>query len=768
MSTRDTIVRNTFWYGVVTAAGLVAGLLTSVVLARGLGPARMGEYSYLIWLLRAITVVATLGFPFAVTRYTASALGQGRPALASAFLRLLLRRQLVVAAAAVVLLAPLVLQAAPLEFRGPMLAMLVGLFPTTAEAVYAHAAYGAQRYDLTAQVSTVKMTLQLLSAAVVVTLGGDFLALVVGGLVGTSISCLLQRRRALALYPAAAGAVPDDARRELRAYLIPLSIVAVLDTLVWDRSEIVFLRLYTSSEQIAFYSLAFGLASRAMTAPSVLIGALLPALATLDGRGDRAAFGRVYRESLRAVAIVGAPLVVVGTALAPGLIRLLYGAPYLPVALLLGPMLLVSLVGVMRQVAWSALRAVGDRRWALHATWLGAAVDVGTAVALVPAWGVWGAVVANAAAQLLAAAVAFVAVARRQRCGFPALDLLRIAAAAGAGLAATWIAARRGDTFLDLLAAGTAGLLAFAAAAGVLGALGPGEWALVERPLRALPRWARRTALAGGVGLALAALYAPVAGRLARVWLGVPYYSYGILVPVFSAYLVWDARHRLAAAAPAWRRPWLALAGAGLLLLAVGDATGSLTLATLSLPVIAAGLGLFVLGPDGFRGLAFPVGFLAFMAPLPEGAIPALSLPLQRLAAWTAATALPPLGVPAVRDGLFIHLPAVTLHVSEACNGLRFLLAMIVVGTAFAWTAGGRLGRRLAVVGLAVLVAVVANLIRVTGTGLLAHYWGPRAAAGFFHVAYGKVVYLALLVPFVVGVARLRRPVRLRRADHGA
>jgi exosortase/archaeosortase family protein len=56
-----------------------------------------------------------------------------------------------------------------------------------------------------------------------------------------------------------------------------------------------------------------------------------------------------------------------------------------------------------------------------------------------------------------------------------------------------------------------------------------------------------------------------------------------------------------------------------------------------------------------------------------------------------------------------------------------------------------------------VLVAISANLIRVTGTGLLAHYWGPEAAAGFFHLAYGKVVYLIMLVPFVVGVLFLRR-----------
>ena len=42
------------------------------------------------------------------------------------------------------------------------------------------------------------------------------------------------------------------------------------------------------------------------------------------------------------------------------------------------------------------------------------------------------------------------------------------------------------------------------------------------------------------------------------------------------------------------------------------------------------------------------------------------------------------------RDGLFIHLLTVTLHITAACNGLRFLLAMIVLAVAFAGAMPGR------------------------------------------------------------------------------
>jgi exosortase len=250
---------------------------------------------------------------------------------------------------------------------------------------------------------------------------------------------------------------------------------------------------------------------------------------------------------------------------------------------------------------------------------------------------------------------------------------------------------------------------------------------------------------------------------LAIVWVTIPYYSYGFLIPLFSAWIIWDGRARLTPSQPGWSPVGLALLGAGVALLEAATVMQSLTLAALSLPCMLGGAARLLLGRERAQALVFPLAFLVFMAPLPRAALLAISLPLQHLAAWFAGHALSVLGVPSSRVDLDIYMPGIVMNVSEACNGLRFLLAMLVVGTAFAWTTQTRTSRRLAVVMLAVIVAISANLVRVTGTGLLAHYWGPETAAGFFHMAYGKVVYLVMLVPFVAGVLFLRRH-RLRSA----
>jgi exosortase len=283
--------------------------------------------------------------------------------------------------------------------------------------------------------------------------------------------------------------------------------------------------------------------------------------------------------------------------------------------------------------------------------------------------------------------------------------------------------------------------------------------------IAATPTAARRrtdTTAALGLGAAVVALYVPVLRELVAVWLHVTYYSYGFLVPVFSAYLVLDALRDDVRADRGGRMSelhggGLVMMAAGLAVLGLGVAAGSLALRTLSLPVVLLGVALTTLGPALARRLAFPIGFLVLMTPLPDGVLPALSLPLQQLAAFVAEHALRALGIAVARDELFLKLPSVTLHVTEACNGLRFLLAMLVIGTAFAATTQRRPWRRAAIVAAAVAVALLANLARVTGTGVMAELWGAGAAIGLPHVIWGKVVYVAALVPFIAFVLIMRR-----------
>ncbi len=486
MTVRDALIRNTFWYGCVTVLGLGTGFVMSIVLARGLGPSRMGDYSYVLWLSRTIDSLATLGFAFATTRYTASALAQDDPGLAWSCVRYLRKRQMIATTVVAALVLPPVIWFSPPSIRWSIVAIVLVMFPLTLEQIYSNSVYGAQRYDLTARVSTVKMTLQLAAAAGALALGLDIFGVVVATSAVVLVSCALQRRSARGLYRAAPTAIPAAMKAEMRAYLIPLSLVVVLDSLVWDRSEVFFLRLWASSQDIAFYSLAFGLSSKAMVLPEIAVGALLPAFSALHGSGATTEFARVYRTAIRSVALVGVPLATLSVALAPTMVRLLYGDAYTPVAALFCALIAVSVFGSARRVAWSALRGVGDRRGAVMATAVAAVVNVAAAACLTGPWGTWGAVVANTGAQVIATVWALAVMYRTYRCAMPAVDLAKICAAGLVALAVTVVVAGPSATLARAALASVAGLATYLATAIALGVIGVREWRVLITSTRRL------------------------------------------------------------------------------------------------------------------------------------------------------------------------------------------------------------------------------------------------------------------------------------------
>jgi len=131
MNIRAALLRNTAWYGVVTIVGLLSGLAMSVILARGLGPALMGDLSYVTWAERTLTALATLGYTFATARYTAEALAREEVGRGWSIVRLFMRRQLVTTAIVMLVAVPLVVLFAPGSLKAALLVVTVALVPIT-------------------------------------------------------------------------------------------------------------------------------------------------------------------------------------------------------------------------------------------------------------------------------------------------------------------------------------------------------------------------------------------------------------------------------------------------------------------------------------------------------------------------------------------------------------------------------------------------------------------------------------------------------------
>ena len=256
------------------------------------------------------------------------------------------------------------------------------------------------------------------------------------------------------------------------------------------------------------------------------------------------------------------------------------------------------------------------------------------------------------------------------------------------------------------------------------------------------------------VAAAIVVAYAGIAVGLVRQWSADENYSHGFIVAPLAAWFVWERRARLRAIEPRPSALGLLAIAASLCVLMVGVLGAELFLSRLSLVGVLAGAVLFLLGWGHLRALAFPLAFLLLMIPLPSIIFNQIAFPLQMFASQAGAATLDLAGVPVLREGNILELPTTRLEVAEACSGIRSLVSLLTLAIVLGQFSLARRWTRAALALAAVPVAIVANAARVAGTGLVAHFWSPELAEGFFHSFSGWIVFAVAFVA-LLGVQRL-------------
>jgi exosortase len=245
--------------------------------------------------------------------------------------------------------------------------------------------------------------------------------------------------------------------------------------------------------------------------------------------------------------------------------------------------------------------------------------------------------------------------------------------------------------------------------------------------------------------LLVGVLYSSILFHLVKQWAGDPNFSHGFFVPAFSLYMLWQDRSRLAKLpqVPSW---WgLLVLFLALNVLVVGVLGAELFLSRISLLLVIAGLVIFFYGWQFFRAILFPWAFLVLMVPIPAIIFSQITFPLQMLASKFAAATLPLLGVPVLREGNIINLPAMPLEVAEACSGIRSLLSLTTLAIIYGYLMETRTAIRIALAVASIPIAILANSLRIVGTGLLVQYWDADKAEGFFHTFSGWLIFVISL-----------------------
>ena len=378
-------------------------VVTSIVAARFLGPTDMGRQSFIAFVQIALVVAVTGGLPFSLLRFISETVGRGEQAKVLGLLSWAWRLE--IGAALVgggVMVGAGVLGASPATAW-----LLAGLVCALAvlQTVPAAVLGGLQSWRGVSILGLVTGGLATVGIFGVLAAGGGIVGMfaveVVIGAVNLVISGILARRLLRSLAPAPA----DD--RELRRRVIRYAAVGTINTflgfVVWRRAEFLFLKAYSSDEQIALYSIAFAAVFALNQLSQAVAGVISPAFATLLGAGRMDRIRSGYSRTLRLVLLLTLPLTAATVTLGPAALGLVYGDAYRDAGTLLvimGALLPAISTG---SVGRALLGGLGRQRVNLIITVVAASLNVALNFILIPRYDAVGAALANAVAQLTAA-----------------------------------------------------------------------------------------------------------------------------------------------------------------------------------------------------------------------------------------------------------------------------------------------------------------------------------------------------------------------------
>jgi O-antigen/teichoic acid export membrane protein len=440
-TTGRSVLRGGLWYLASYAVPQLYTIVLSVVGARFLGPDRLGVQSFIAFVsLSTITALSSSMYS-ALMRYVGETLGAGRSDLLPGLFRWAWRIEAAAAAVGAGSIAAAALLGAEPGSAWLLAAVVcaAGILHTVPTAVL----IGLQRFRQAAVVGLTTGFAATVATVIVLWAGGGitgmFAVEAVVGVLNLAWTGTLARRSV----PRTRTSERDRAaavrlRRGVGRYALLSSVGLVLELIVGTRSEFVFLQHYSSHSQIAFYSIAFSAVAALRLFPRALGGSTTPAFATLYGARafDRISSG--YSRALRLLVLGTLPLTTIAFALAPALIREVYGQSYGEVARPLQILLLAFPLIALSSVGNAVLVGYGRIRLPLIANTVAAVVDIGLAFLLIPHLDAEGAAIANVGGEGTYVALVLVFAARLVRpVDWRPWAIMRgLLAAAWAGLAA--------------------------------------------------------------------------------------------------------------------------------------------------------------------------------------------------------------------------------------------------------------------------------------------------------------------------------------------
>lgn len=254
--------------------------------------------------------------------------------------------------------------------------------------------------------------------------------------------------------------------------------------------------------------------------------------------------------------------------------------------------------------------------------------------------------------------------------------------------------------------------------------------------------WKKCIFWGAGALLGVLVLHIETAARAIDLWSSSSAYNYAFLVLPIAAYLVWEERSRLAEMTPEASLLGLLVVFVFSFSWLVADAVGINEGRQLSLVGIIQGILLTVLGVRIFRLLLFPITYLWLLVPTGEFVVPTL----QKVATAGSEWLLNISGIPNFVEGFLIQVPAGNFLVEPGCAGLNFILSSLALSLLYGKLTYRRWRTRLICILAALLIAVLANIVRIYLIIAITQITDRRLNIADDHILYGWGFFAVIML----------------------
>jgi O-antigen/teichoic acid export membrane protein len=404
MSNTKTIAKNTGWYGLENAISIFVTMVTSIAIARTLGPTKMGYIIYVVWIAQVSASLGSFGIPATMRKYMAEFLGMGDRGTARYVYARTLLMQMGLAALAAGGVVCWVLSDAHAGYRLASVLVALSIWPGMVNSISAQANIAAEELSANLPGSIVSMIAFFFAIAATVVFKWGVVGVGAAMLAMRTIDCLVRliptMRRIMAWETT--HVQPPGLRNRMLTFAWQSVTSTAVALIVWDRSEFFLLKhLCSDIRQVAFYSVAFSMAEKLLLSASIFGTAIGATIFAQYGR-DKTRVPEITASAFRYLALSSIPLHVIATSLAAPLLLLLYGKQYIGALSVATLAPILCLPKAFLEPARNLLQSAERQSLVIFATALAGVVDIGVAWSLIPAHGAVGACIGSGAAQITA------------------------------------------------------------------------------------------------------------------------------------------------------------------------------------------------------------------------------------------------------------------------------------------------------------------------------------------------------------------------------